>query len=132
MERKVTGVYIMQASNGLVKIGKTNHVDMRRWQLEQGANMFEIGEKLTLKIVRFYPLISEAAAFALESYLHQVFTDCQAGTSSREVFQVDVSEVVKVADIWAHAFSIAQTLVYQDELLKRIDSPYTSKDESEE
>lgn len=118
METKISGVYVMQASNGLSKIGKANNVDMRRWQLEQGANMFNAGEKLTIKIVKFYPLASEGIAFALEAYLHERFADYQAGTSSREVFAIEASEIVKIADIWHHAFSVAQTVVYQDMLLK--------------
>lgn len=120
-ERKVTGVYIMQASNGLCKIGKANNVEIRRMQLEQNANMFNLGEKLTLKIICFYPVINEAVAFALESYLHEHFSGCQANTSSREVFMVDIREVVKIADVWYHAFTVAQTIQYQKMLFTEVD-----------
>lgn len=119
MELKASGVYIMQASNGLVKIGKANNPHIRLQQLEQGANMFNRGERLTLKLIKFYPSSSETFAFALEGYLHQAFTDYNMGNTSREVFDVDVQEVVKIADIWSHAFSIAQTIAYQEILLKK-------------
>lgn len=114
-------VYIMQASNGLVKIGKSNNVDARRWQLEQGANMFNDAEKLSVKIIKSYPCISEIYAFALEAHLHEYFSECQAGTSSREVFRVDAQEVVKVADIWHRAFTVAQSIQYHELMFRKTD-----------
>jgi hypothetical protein len=121
MENELSGVYIMQTSNGLCKIGKANNPDVRRQQLEQTANMFNLGERITIRVVKFYPVISKVVAFALESYLHEHFSGCHAGTSSREIFIVDIKEVVKIADTWYHAFTVAQTIQYQDMLLKEAD-----------
>lgn len=119
MEHRGSGVYIMLTSNGLTKIGKTNNPEMRRMQLEQSANMFNIDAKITIQVIKFYPVYDETIAFALESYLHEHFSGCQAGTSSKEVFIVDTREVVKIADTWASAFSAAQTLIYRDILFKK-------------
>jgi hypothetical protein len=118
-EHKTSGVYVMQASNGLVKIGKANNAEIRRMQLEQSANMFTQGERLTIRVIKFYPMFNETVAFALESHLHEVFADCSAGTSSREVFCVNVQEVVKVADTWAHAWGVAQSIILGELLLSR-------------
>lgn len=119
MDIQTSNVYVMQASNGLVKIGKANDVDTRRSQLEQNANMFNNGEKLTIKIVKVYPCISHVYAFALEAQLHEYFADFQAGTSSREIFCADVSEVVKIADIWHKAFTVAQSIQYHELVFKK-------------
>lgn len=114
-----SGVYIMLSSNHLVKIGKANNAETRRQQLEQGINMFNQGEKVTIRLIKFYPMYNEIVAFALESYLHEVFADYSAGTSSREVFCIDVLEVLKVADTWAHAWGIAQTVMLSERFLSR-------------
>lgn len=122
MEHKGSGVYIMLTSNGLTKIGKANNPEMRRMQLEQSANMFNIEEKITIKVIKFYPTYDETIAFALESYLHEHFSGCQAGASSKEVFIVDTKEVVKIADTWTNAFAVAQSVIYRDILFKKSDN----------
>lgn len=116
---KLSGVYIMLANNGLVKIGKANNAELRRQQLEQASNMFNQGDKVKIRLFKFYPMYSEVVAFALESHLHEVFAPFDAGTSSREVFCVDVLEVLKVADTWSHAWSVAQTVMLAERLLSR-------------
>jgi hypothetical protein len=119
IELKPSGVYIMQANNGLVKIGKANNAEIRRQQLEQGVNMFNQGEKLKIKVVAFYPFVSDVIAFALESHLHEVFATYDAGTTSREIFCIDVVDVVRVADTWVHAWSVAQTVMLAEHLFTR-------------
>lgn len=116
---QLSNVYIMLTSNGLTKIGKANNVELRRMQLEQNANMFNIEKRITVEIIKCYPLISERIAFALESYLHEHFSGCQALSSSKEVFIVDTKEVIRIADTWASAFVAAQTAIYEEILFKQ-------------
>jgi predicted GIY-YIG superfamily endonuclease len=113
-----TFVYIMQSSNGLVKIGKTDDVERRRQELEQKANMFNTEAKITLKVVKFYPTFHKAYAFNLEALLHEYFSECLAGTSSKEVFRIHPNEVIYVADLFERAFSLAQTIELKDVLLR--------------
>lgn len=114
---EISFVYIIQASNGLVKIGKANDVKKRRRQLEQLINMFNTGQKVMLTLVKAYPTYSEEYAFGLESYLHEYFSECSAQTSSREVFDVPVRRVVEIADLYSNAFQVAQTIKFKSELL---------------
>ena len=118
MDIQISNVYIMQASNGLIKIGKANNVEIRRLQLEQNANMFNEGERVTLKVAKVYPCITDVYAFAMEAGLHEHFAEYQAGTSSREVFRIELSEVLKIADTWHRAFTVAQSIKYHEVMFK--------------
>lgn len=121
MDIQISNVYIMQASNGLIKIGKANNVETRRQQLEQNANMFNQLERIKIRIIKIYPCYTEIYAFSLETHLHGYFTNCQAGTSSKEVFQVDLQEVLKIADAWHSAFHTVQTIQYHELILRKKD-----------
>jgi hypothetical protein len=49
----LSGVYIMQSSNGLVKIGKANNVEKRRRELQQVANLFTVDCLITVRILAY-------------------------------------------------------------------------------
>lgn len=103
-----SGVYIMQTSNQLIKIGKANDVEKRRRELQQTANLFATDAVITLQILAYYPLPDEIAAFAMEAHLQEVFRDYLAPkSSSREVFQIEAGRVLEIASTWHSAYCAA-------------------------
>lgn len=103
-----SGVYVMIASNGLVKVGKANDPEKRRRELEQNSNIFAIDERVTLRILAYYPLPDEVAAFSMEAHIQEVFRDYLApNSSSREVFNIDPQLVLNIAYTWHSAYCAA-------------------------
>lgn len=111
-------VYVMKASNNLVKIGKANDVNGRRTKLEQGVNIFNAGKQFEINIIKQYPMYDARYALRLEQHLHRHFAD-YAIPYSNEVFSVSVDEVIKIADICYDAFLSVQMMRHPEFLLKR-------------